>query len=129
MLAPRHLIMIVVALAAFAPQTSGAAAAPPAALTIDIASYSFAPKPIQLAAGKAVTLTFANHSGSSHDFTAKQFFAASTITAGAAPGGRIDLAGRETKSITLVPRAGTYTAHCSHFLHASMGMTDQIIVQ
>jgi plastocyanin len=28
----------------------------------------------------------------------------------------------------LVPRAGTYAAHCSHFLHSSMGMTDQIIV-
>lgn len=127
MLALRHTIMIAAACSALAPVPS--AAAQPAALTVDIASYSFAPKPIQLAAGKPVTLTFANHSGSGHDFTAKEFFAASTIIAGAAPGGRINLAGRETKSITLVPKAGTYMAHCSHFLHASMGMTDQIIVQ
>ncbi len=125
----RHLLMIPAAFAASSSPAAGPAASPPAALTIDVASYSFAPKPIQLAAGKPVTLTFANHSGSSHDFTAKEFFAASTLVSGTAPGGRIDLPGRVTKSITLVPRAGTYTAHCSHFLHASMGMTDQIIVQ
>ncbi|HYX46016.1 MAG TPA: cupredoxin domain-containing protein [Sphingomicrobium sp.] len=102
--------------------------AQPAQLTIQLANFSIAPKPIQLAAGKAVTLTFENRAGGGHDFTAKEFFAASTITAGAAPGGKIELAAHETKSITLVPRAGTYGAHCSHFLHASMGMTDQIIV-
>jgi plastocyanin len=102
------------------------AQAPP--VVIDVQSYSFAPKPIHLSAGKPVTLSFANHSGSGHDFTAKEFFAASRITSGAAPGGRIVLAGHETKMITLVPRAGTYHAHCSHFLHASMGMTDEIIV-
>jgi plastocyanin len=103
--------------------------AQPAQLGIQLSNFSIAPKPIQLAAGKPVTLTFENRAGSGHDFTAKEFFAASTITAGAAPGGKIELAGHETKSITLVPRAGTYDAHCSHFLHASMGRTDQIVVQ
>ena len=102
--------------------------AQPSAVTLDVASFSFAPKPLHLAAGKPVTISFVNHSGSSHDFTAKEFFAASAITSGAAPGGKIDLAGHETKAITLVPRAGTYAAHCSHFLHSSMGMTDTIVV-
>ena len=100
----------------------------PAAVTINVASYSFTPKPIQLRAGQPVTLTFVNQSGSSHDFTASQFFGSSTITAGAAPKGEIELMGHETKSITLIPRAGTYHAHCSHFMHAAFGMTDQIIV-
>jgi plastocyanin len=100
----------------------------PAAQTIDVRSYSFSPVPIRLTAGQPVTLTFVNSSGSGHDFTAKEFFAASRITAGAAPDGKLELKGHETKSITLVPTAGTYNAHCSHFLHASMGMHDQIIV-
>ena len=100
----------------------------PAARTIVVASFSFAPKPIHLAAGRPVTLTFVNQSGGGHDFTAKTFFAASRITAGAAPGGEIELRGHETKSITLIPQRGTYTAHCSHFLHTQMGMSDQIIV-
>jgi plastocyanin len=104
------------------------APAQPAQLVIQLSNFSFAPNPIQLAAGKPVTITFDNRSGSGHDFTAREFFAASTITAGAAPGGKVALAGHESKSITLVPRAGSYDAHCSHFLHASMGMTDRILV-
>ena len=105
-----------------------AAAQPAALLTINVVSFSFAPKPIHLRAGVPVTLTFSNRSGSSHDFTAKGFFASSRIIAGAAPGGEIELRGGETRSITLVPAAGVYKAHCSHFLHAQMGMQDTILV-
>jgi plastocyanin len=104
------------------------AAAQPATQVITVYSYGFAPRPIHLAAGRPVTLSFVNRSGSSHDFTAPAFFAASTIRAGAAPGGEIELAGHQTKSITLIPRAGTYRARCTHFMHSMFGMKDQIIV-
>ena len=107
---------------------SPAAAQPAASVTITAWSYGFAPNPIRLAAGRPVTLVFVNRSGSSHDFTASAFFAASSISAGAAPGGEIELGGHETKSVTLVPRAGTYPAHCSHFLHSAFGMKDTIVV-
>jgi plastocyanin len=50
------------------------------------------------------------------------------IIAGAAPDGEIELRPHETKTITLIPAAGTYQAHCSHFLHKQMGMTDLIVV-
>ena len=70
-----------------------------------------------------------NQSGSGHDFTAPEFFKAAKITSGAAPGGEIELKPHETKTITLVPSAGTYKAHCSHFLHSQMGMTDEIVVR
>jgi plastocyanin len=106
-----------------------AAAAAPAGVTINAASYSFTPNPIQLAAGKPVTLTIVNQSGKEHDFTAKEFFAASAITAGTARDGKIELGAHETKSITLTPRTGTYPVHCSHFLHASMGMKAEIVVR
>ena len=122
-------LVALAALSLLLASTAAGQPAQPAQLVIQLSNFSFAPRPIQLAAGRPVTLTFENRAGSGHDFTAKEFFAASTITAGAAPGGKIELAGHETKSITLVPRAGTYDAHCSHFLHASMGMTDQIVVQ
>ena len=104
------------------------AAAQPAALTVDVQSFSFAPRPIHLRAGQPVTLTFVNLSGSSHDFTAVKFFAYSRIVAGAAPKGEIDLPPHATRTITLVPRAGSYNAHCSHFLHKQMGMQDLILV-
>lgn len=125
MIVSRLAVTVVLCLAMLAPAF---AQAPATTKIVNVTSYSFTPKPIQLAAGRSITLTFVNQAGGSHDFTAKEFFAASTITAGAAPGGKIALAPHETKSITLVPRAGTYEAHCSHFLHASMGMTDEIVV-
>jgi plastocyanin len=108
--------------------TSIPAAAQQAALTINVWSFNFAPKPIHLRAGQPVTLTFVNRSSGGHDFTAPSFFANSRIIAGAAPGGEIELRGGQSRSITVVPRAGNYKAHCSHFLHAQMGMQDLIIV-
>jgi plastocyanin len=118
------------ATAAFSLALGAAAAAQPgpAQLTVTVWSFGFAPRPIHLAAGRPVTLTFVNRSGSGHDFTAGAFFAASSITAGTAADGEIELGPHETKSITLVPRAGVYPAHCSHFFHKQMGMSDEIIV-
>jgi plastocyanin len=96
--------------------------------TIYMWSFDYSPKPIHLAAGRPVTLTFVNRSGGGHDFTAKAFFATARITAGAAPGGKIELGPRQTRSITLVPRAGTYKVHCGHFLHRQFGMENVIVV-
>ena len=97
--------------------------------TIVVWSFGFSPQPIALAAGEPVTLVFQNRSGRGHDFTAKAFFQSSSITSGAAPDGEIELRPHETKRITLVPRAGSYKAHCSHFMHAMLGMSDQILVR
>lgn len=104
------------------------AAALPAAQTILVWSYGFFPHPIHLAAGRRVTLYFVNRSGSGHDFSAGQFFANSTIVSGEARDGEVELGPHETKIVTLIPRAGTYPAHCSHFFHKQLGMSDEIIV-
>src|SRR3954451_10617812 len=104
------------------------AAAQPAVQRVDVWSFGFGPKPIHLRAGAPVTLTFVNTSNGGHDFTAPSFFTSARIVAGSAPGGQIELHAHETRSITLVPRAGTYDAHCGHFMHAQMGMHDQIVV-
>jgi plastocyanin len=104
------------------------APAQPAGVTVTVWSFGFAPHPIQLAAGKPVTLTFANRSGSHHDFTAVGFFRDAKILSGSAPDGEIELMPNDTKSITLIPHAGTYKAHCSHFMHKQLGMSDEIIV-
>ena len=101
----------------------------PAQVLVQVWSFGFAPNPIRLAAGRPVTMTFVNQSGSSHDFVAPGFFQHAKITGGAAPEDEIELKGHETKRITLVPARGTYQAHCSHFLHKQLGMSDAIIVQ
>lgn len=107
---------------------SASAAAQPAQLVIQVYSFGFAPHPIHLAAGRQVTLTFVNRSGSSHDFTAPGFFQHATIVSGALEGDEVELRPHESRTVTLVPRAGTYQAHCSHFFHKQMGMSDEIIV-
>jgi plastocyanin len=106
---------------------SAPALAQPAQLTIQVYSFGFAPRPIQLVAGRPVTLTFVNQSGSGHDFTAPGFFQHAKIIAGP-HSDEVELRPHETKSITLVPARGTYQAHCSHFLHKQMGMSDMIVV-
>jgi len=108
---------------------AGSANAQPTQVVVQVYSFGFTPKPIQLVAGRPVTLTFVNSSGSGHDFTAPGFFQHARITSGAAPEGEIELAGHQTKSITLIPARGTYQAHCSHFLHKQMGMNDWIVVR
>jgi plastocyanin len=124
-----HLTPLVVSIAlAVTPAASIAQAPSPPVYAIAVDSFSFAPKPIRLKAGQAVTLNFVNKSGSGHDFTAKTFFARSRIMSGAAPDGEVDLAPHQTVSLTLVPAVGTYKAHCGHFLHKQMGMTDSILV-
>lgn len=126
---PRPALFALLPLALVAP----AAAQPPPQLppeyVVQLWSFGFAPRPIHLSAGKPVTMVFVNRSGSSHDFSASEFFQNAAITAGAAPGGEIDLKPHETRSITLVPRAGTYQAHCSRFLHKQMGMSDTVVVE
>jgi plastocyanin len=103
------------------------AAAQPSQLVIQVWSFGFAPHPIQLAAGRPVTLTFINRSGSGHDFTAPGFFQHARIISGPR-GDEVELRPHESKSITLIPERGTYQAHCSHFMHKQLGMNDYIIV-
>jgi plastocyanin len=123
---PARPIAALISLLALAPAPL---AAQSAGVVVQVWSFGFSPQPIRLAAGRPVTLTFVNSSGSSHDFTARGFFQHARIVSGAAPMGMIDLRGHETKTVTLIPERGTYQAHCSHFLHKQMGMSDYIIVQ
>ena len=116
-------IVAVLAMSLAAP----AAAQPAPQLEIQVWSFGFAPNPIRLAAGRPVTLTFVNSSGSSHDFTAPGFFQHARILSGPRDD-EVELGPHQTKSVTLIPTRGTYQAHCSHFLHKQMGMSDWIVV-
>lgn len=123
MIASRLAALAALSLVSFAP-----AAAQPAGVTIYLQNFSFTPKPIHLRAGQPVTLTFVNRSRGGHDFTAPEFFMASRVISGMPMNGMVELRGGETKRVTLVPRAGTYRAKCTHFMHKAFGMTDTIVV-
>ena len=102
MLRPRFILLSVVSVSRVSAVAAQSAAAP--AQTIQVYSFGYTPTPIQLAAGREVTLSFVNQSGSGHDFTAPDFFAGARIVSGAAPNGEVELKPRETKTVTLIRR-------------------------
>lgn len=126
----RFLPLAIFAAALSVPVTAAEA---PAKVTVTMANFSFTPADLHLHAGQGVTLHFVNNGSGGHDFTATQFFAAATMDAanrtrvGGAKG-RVALGKAESIDVTLIPHTGTYDVHCSHFLHATMGMTGRIVV-
>lgn len=126
----RILLLTLAALVLAVPVT---AAETPAKVTVALANFSFTPADLHLHAGHPVTIHFVNNGSGGHDFTAADFFAAATMDAAnrarvGGTKGRISLGKGESSDVTLVPRAGTYKAHCSHFMHSSLGMTGKVIV-
>ena len=109
----------------------GSAQAQPAApvRVINIVSYSYAPAPIVLQAGRPVTLQFVNRAGKGHDFTAAKFFSSARILSGRVDGGEVELRPGQIANVTLIPAAGRYNAHCSHPFHKMLGMHTTILVQ
>jgi uncharacterized cupredoxin-like copper-binding protein len=100
-------------------------------IAIRLSSFAFTPDQIRLRRGAPVRLQLVNESSGGHNFSAPEFFAASTFPAGTAPpDGKIDVPAGKTIDIVVVPgTAGTYKLECTHFLHATFGMTGRIIVE
>jgi plastocyanin len=97
--------------------------------TIALYSYGYNPDPIVLNAGKAVTLSFVNRAGKSHEFAAEKFFQASKIISGNVGEGEVDLRAGQTASVTLIPAAGRYKVHCGYPFHKILGMSADIVVR
>ncbi|ALJ13803.1 cupredoxin domain-containing protein [Sphingopyxis macrogoltabida] len=98
-----------------------------------MANFSFTPETLHLHGGQSVTIHFVNNGSGGHDFTAAEFFTAAAMDAAnrtkvGGKKGRVSLGKGESVDVTLTPRTGEYPAHCSHFLHSSMGMTGTIHV-
>lgn len=99
---------------------------------VDLSNFKFSPATLNLRQGQRYRLHLVNRSSGGHDFVSKSFFAnASVAPADAAKvkDGEVDLRGGAAVDVTLVPNAaGRYKVHCSHFMHAPLGMTGTILV-
>ena len=102
-------------------------------MEIDLKNFTFSPASIHLKQGTAYRLHFVNQSSGGHDFTAKDFFAAAALdpaTAGAVSNGTIKLSGNQSVDVDLVAaQTGHFEAHCSHLMHATLGMTGEVVVE
>lgn len=104
--------------------------APAERVAVTLANFAFTPAELHLRAGQPYVLHFANAGSGGHNFSAKEFFAAAAYPNGGAPrDGTVELAKGQSLDVTLVPAAGRYKAKCTHFLHATMGMTGAIVVE
>jgi uncharacterized cupredoxin-like copper-binding protein len=98
---------------------------------VELSNFDFTPKELHLHGGQQVALVLANLASGGHDFSAPEFFAAARIEpadAALVTRGEVDVPGKETRTIHLVPAAGTYKLTCTHTMHATFGMKGSIVV-
>lgn len=132
----RALMPLVTLLAVAAPP---AGAAPSAAgidwaraerVEVTLSNFAFAPRSLHLKAGQPYVLHFTNAGSGGHNFSAPEFFASAQYPSGVGPdGGVVELHKGAAANVSLVPATGQYKLKCSHFLHATMGMTGDIVVE
>lgn len=99
---------------------------------VELSNFDFVPREIHLHAGQATTLVLANLASGGHDFSAPDFFAAARVEpadAALVVDGEVDVPAKQTRTIHLVPAAGTYKLSCTHTMHAMFGMKGTIVVE
>jgi plastocyanin len=101
----------------------------PQTVEVRLSSFSFEPRALGLTAGRPIILHLVNTSGGGHNFSAPQFFAASTGVSGPVNEGVVEVPGHQSVDIALTPSPGTYQLRCTHRLHTSLGMRGTITVE
>ena len=100
---------------------------------IDLDSYSFTPKALHLKRGMAYTLHFVNKSSKGHNFDAPKLFAALSVAPedqSKVDNGKVEVGDGQSVDIKAVANTpGSYKFECSHFLHASFGMTGDAVIE
>ena len=100
-------------------------------IEVRLSSFDFTPSTLHLNAGRPVVLHLVNTGSGGHDFTAPAFFAGAQVRPqdrGAIGKGSVELRGRQSVDVALVPKAGDYALKCSHAFHKAFGMTGRIVV-
>ena len=96
---------------------------------VRLSSFDYDPDTIRLRAGQPVVLRLVNSGSGGHNFSAPSFFAAARDVAGPVAGGAVEVGGRRTVEVRLVPAAGRYRLRCTHTFHTALGMRGTIIVE
>jgi plastocyanin len=95
--------------------------------------YMFTPDKLQFRANTPYHLRFVNNTSRGHSFDAPELFAAMRIAdddQSKISDGKIEVARGQTVDVNLVPQTpGTYKFQCSHFLHATFGMTGEAVIR
>ena len=121
--------LFALALAIPLPATAQDTPAAPRTVEVRLSSFAFEPRAIALTAGRPVILHLVNSGGGGHNFSAPQFFAASTGVSGPVREGVVEVPGHQSVDIRLTPSRGSYRLRCTHTMHTAFGMTGTITVE
>ena len=125
--------MRIAAFAAVAILASGPALSQAVPLEVRLSNFKFEPKTIELQSGKDYALTLINDGGGGHNFTAKDFFAASSVNPSdraAIINGTIEVPGASRRTVHFrAPAPGVFKVKCTHTLHGTFGMRGEIRVR
>jgi uncharacterized cupredoxin-like copper-binding protein len=96
-------------------------------------NYAFAPNALQFRSNTPYHLRLVNNSGHGHSFDASDFFAAVGIVPedrSKVVTGEVEVEGGQAVDVKIVPaKPGEYKFRCSHFLHATFGMTGEAVIK
>lgn len=98
---------------------------------VELSSFEFTPRELHLRAGRPYALVLRNVASGGHDFAAPEFFAAARVQPGDAAlidDGEVEVPARSTRTVHLIPAAGTYRLTCTHTFHTMFGMKGRIVV-
>jgi len=98
-------------------------------IEVRLSSFDFEPSSLRLRAGQPVILHLVNTSGGGHNFAAPEFFAAAAVAGGPVRDGTVEVRGRQSADVRLVPARGRYRLRCTHTLHSTFGMRGEILVE
>jgi uncharacterized cupredoxin-like copper-binding protein len=99
---------------------------------VELSNFKIAPASLTFVHGQRYVLHLVNSSSHSHDFSAPAFFSAAAIEGPdrvKITNGKIELHGNQQVDLVLTaPGQAQYEFHCSHPLHAALGMRGTIHV-
>lgn len=99
---------------------------------VELSNFRFTPDVVNLRHGVRYRLRLVNTGSGGHNFVAREFFAAATLSPqdqDLAASGKIELAGGASRDVVLtLSQPGSYPVHCAHFGHSAFGMTGRINV-
>lgn len=102
-------------------------------VSVELSNFEYTPSDLVFQHGRTYRLRLVNTSSGDHDFSARDFFAASKVAVedqAKVDDGEVDVLEGETVEIILTPvERGTYDLHCSHFMHGIFGMRGSITVK
>lgn len=104
-----------------------------AAIEVRLSNFNFKPRTIELKAGGEYAISLVNESSGGHSFSAKEFFAASSVEPSdfaLIREGTIEVPAKQRRTIRFrAGPAGLYKLKCTHTLHGTFGMKGEIIVR